>query len=281
MYGAGIDVSLSTVLCPAEGRTATYLAVHDSSGDLVCGVADMDLLLRIQLSPAAALRLAMAEVVVVDGNVSAAAFTSVCDAALASPGPLLFFEPTSDHKCLLPVLTGRLHCVDIVKPNRSELLCMVESAVAHGLFSPEQACAVQTALASARSGEPGEQLVGLCLLARALHSCLQARPEGRPLRRKHVVVTLGARGLIWATDCSSGEGGGLFPLGICQYQPAIPIDEVERADPNLDFNGAGDAFCGGLLSALLRRGELDQECLEAALEAARRHSMRHCQADSM
>ena len=148
---------------------------------------------------------------------------------------------------------------------------MVADAIARKLLSPLQSAAAQAALASLPSRGGSQQLL---LLARALHSCLRAQePSARP---KHVVATLGAEGVVWATDSSSSsDDGDAFPLSVAVLQAASPVGAAELALP-LDFNGAGDAFCGGLLAALLRRGQLDRSCIEEAVVAARRRIMRNC-----
>ena len=92
--------------------TATYTATHDLSGDLVVAVADvrivtalgpLDLMLH-------APRIADSQLVVIDGNFNPLAFAAVVDCSFAANVPL-FFDCTSDHKCLLPVQTGQLNKV--------------------------------------------------------------------------------------------------------------------------------------------------------------------------
>ena len=155
---------------------------------------------------------------------------------------------------------------------------MVEAAIERDLLPMRKANAAQTALALIRSNKGG--VTELRVLAKALHSCLQ---PSKSLRRKHVVVTMGADGLVWATDKTGGSSGGGNDLGDdiftdCEavHQSSLPIDNSERSLP-LDFNGAGDAFCGGLLAAVLQTGDVDEHCLRGAVAAARKRIMRHCQ----
>ena len=74
-------------------------------------------------------------VVIVDGNYHPAVFAALARAVddtksyTGSRTPLLAFEPTSDHKCTLPIDAGHLlGSLDIVKPNLSELMIMLERA---------------------------------------------------------------------------------------------------------------------------------------------------------
>jgi hypothetical protein len=132
--------------------TASYTAIHNgTSGDLIVGIADMDIFQQ-QISPAYIARslapslfppvspvgtssgsgsdsARQGMILAVDGNVSVAAFKAVTKlAAMASKrsfNPVnvtVFFDGTSDVKCTLPLLATSLHHVDIIKPNVGELL---------------------------------------------------------------------------------------------------------------------------------------------------------------
>ena len=69
-----------------------------------------------------------AQLVVADGNLSPPTFTKIVTLAKSYSVPV-FFEPTSDHKCLLPVTTGVLGFVDVMKPNLSELCAIVSACL--------------------------------------------------------------------------------------------------------------------------------------------------------
>jgi hypothetical protein len=89
--------------------TASYCAIHDSSGQLVAAVADVRIIAA--LTPNSILEHTQAiqdsQLVVVDGNFLPATFEALVrhTAELQIP---LFFEPTSDHKCVLPILTNTI-----------------------------------------------------------------------------------------------------------------------------------------------------------------------------
>jgi pseudouridine-5'-phosphate glycosidase len=124
----GIDMSLVKVLSskaasesaertPASVQTghstAVYNAIHDNHGDLCIGIADMSIFAQVTpeyvqqtLAPA----IAASRVVAVDGNITKEAFAAVVDLC-AQHGVPVFFEPTSDHKCLLPFHAGRINKV--------------------------------------------------------------------------------------------------------------------------------------------------------------------------
>ena len=86
---------------------------YDHRGDLAVAIADMDIF-RHLITPSSVGHLNShikhAQLVVADGNLSEEtmkALGNVC----SSNGKLLFFEPTSDHKCLLPLQANAMHQV--------------------------------------------------------------------------------------------------------------------------------------------------------------------------
>lgn len=83
------------------------------SGDLAVAIADMDIFTRL-LTPATVGHLngqiRGARLVVADGNLSVDTLRALADACSSSDKPL-FFEPTSDHKCVLPLQAGSMHQV--------------------------------------------------------------------------------------------------------------------------------------------------------------------------
>ena len=89
--------------------TASYCAVHDSRGQLVAAVADVRIIAA--LTPNSVLEHTQAikncQLVVVDGNLLPATFTAVVQRTADLQIPLLF-EPTSDHKCVLPITTNTI-----------------------------------------------------------------------------------------------------------------------------------------------------------------------------
>ena len=99
---AGIDIAAVKVL---EGSsTAVYNAIHDGdTGDLCVGVADMTALkgMNVHYIKSLADSVSQATAVVADGNLGPEPFAVLANICRHYEVPLLF-EPTSDHKCLLP-----------------------------------------------------------------------------------------------------------------------------------------------------------------------------------
>ena len=102
-------------------RTATYTAVHDHTGDLLVAVSDMDVFKHI--SPAvlsthvepvlSKSRSGKAcKMVFADGNISTDAFSTLAKFCNEQNIPL-FFEPTSVHKCTVPVKAKSLNKVTV------------------------------------------------------------------------------------------------------------------------------------------------------------------------
>jgi len=129
--------------------TASYTAIHNgTSGDLIVGIADMDIF-HEDISPEYVTRSLAGPLfppvsdgstdgrrrsllLATDGNLSVASFKAVTKlAAMASNrsfNPVdvtLFFDGTSDVKCTLPLLATSMHHVDIIKPNVGELVELV------------------------------------------------------------------------------------------------------------------------------------------------------------
>ena len=115
MQGQAKHSSMQTVK-PAslmkEFPTATYTAIHDSTGELTVAVADMSIfhLLSSERVKSLAGFIRSSRLVVVDGNLCEEAFSTLVSVA-TSYGVPVFFEPTSEHKCLLPVSTETLPMV--------------------------------------------------------------------------------------------------------------------------------------------------------------------------
>lgn len=99
-----MDTSAVKVLPAGQASTAVYNAIHDgSSGDLCVGVADMAALQAIDVHFVKSLAesVSAAAAVVADANIAADSFATLANICAHYAVPLVF-EPTSDHKCLLP-----------------------------------------------------------------------------------------------------------------------------------------------------------------------------------
>jgi hypothetical protein len=87
--------------------------MHVRSGDLAVAIADMDIFRRL-ITPTTVGHLNSqikgAKLVVADGNLSEETMHALGNVCSSNNKPL-FFEPTSDHKCLLPVQANAMHQV--------------------------------------------------------------------------------------------------------------------------------------------------------------------------
>lgn len=94
-------------------RTAVYNAIHDHTGDLCIGISDMSILQEINkeyILKSLRNHINTSYMLVLDGNLNKEAFiTAIIVACHANVS--IFFEPTSNHKCLLPLQTNCLHKV--------------------------------------------------------------------------------------------------------------------------------------------------------------------------
>lgn len=118
-HSASLGIDVSTVIGGSEPahnaseqgdmgwRTATYTAVHAHDGDLLVAVADMDIFKKISREVLDASMDTVLEkedvLAVADGNISPEAFQALSRACSRMNIPL-FFEPTSVHKCTVPIM---------------------------------------------------------------------------------------------------------------------------------------------------------------------------------
>jgi hypothetical protein len=103
----------------------------------------------------------------------------------------------------------------------------------------------------------------------------QYTSEGKPraVTYKHVIASLGPRGVLWASQADAFRaappkgltlsGDGL--LG-CVHIPTEPLPEGAV----VVTNGGGDAFCAGLIGGLLKQG-MGVGAVLAGHQAARKH----------
>ena len=87
--------------------TAIYNAIHDNTGDLCIGIADMSIFTQITPNYIQSFKkqIGKASIIAVDGNLTKEAFSMIAHICSTEKVPI-FFEPTSDHKCLLPFQAG-------------------------------------------------------------------------------------------------------------------------------------------------------------------------------
>lgn len=246
--------------------------------------------------------------VVSDGNLSIAAFKALAHAC-ASRGLPLLFEPTSVSKACLPLQAGALHITSLITPNLKEL-----GRLAHSIREGRREGATEGDMAWERleqdvvavfgkrsSGERVEREVVTRLQA-DVEVVLGAmadegeRSVGREkegenssaspgwMGEKHVLVTMGPRGLVWASCRREDEGeaaqeggpggrrGAKAKRGAIEMRYfAVPgATPVERM---VNCTGAGDTFVAGLVAALVRGSERGMGGAVAVGLAAARESV--------
>ena len=198
------------------GRTPTFTALEDGAGDLLAAVADMDLIGSVTpdylLEHAAAI--ASAPLCIADANIPPASLQCLAHLCATHRTPL-WLEPVSLPKaaaaCAALAHGGLLGALEFMSPNEAELLAM--AAAMHGTVP-------------APADMPSDAEVQRAAAAIVLAGC------------KHVFVTRGARGILWAY----ADGGRVS----FEELPAAPATVCSTL-------GAGDAFVAGTAWGLLNR----------------------------
>ncbi|XP_052089369.1 uncharacterized protein LOC127726068 [Mytilus californianus] len=115
-------MDLSGVTSLDKFNTATYCAVLSSNGELMFGIGDMDV--HKQITPDYISRyeknLALASMVVLDGNISTDSIEYVCQICHKNHVPV-WYEPTDVNKAHKPFLTSAGQRLTYISPNLNEL----------------------------------------------------------------------------------------------------------------------------------------------------------------
>ena len=92
--------------------TATYSAIHSNNGDLIAAIADTSILTHI--TPHTIIKhthnIQTCRLVLVDANLPPDTFSTLINLCRTLRTPI-FFEPTSDIKCVLPISTNTIQSV--------------------------------------------------------------------------------------------------------------------------------------------------------------------------
>lgn len=324
----GIDTSLIKVLPLLDSNrsnahgTAVYNAIHDEKGDLVIGIADMNIFKEINPHYIKTLAgsIENAQLIVVDGNIPIDSFAILGNICRHYKKPI-FFEPTSDAKCLLPFHAESLDQIAIMKPNISELVQMVNFCYQKDLIQSGKALVGNTLSSlmtlkvscSNRSQVTNFydliDVTDLRILANALYQVLiNSRPKGFGsasidwkekyglIHRKHLIVSLGSRGILWVgpTEIIRKKEEPLLGLiesfienedgssAVCHLRAheIAPVAKAAESSTEVIWhtNGAGDAFCAGVIARMIHKHNVsasyqlpDYECIICGLDNARGH----------
>ncbi|EFN56299.1 hypothetical protein CHLNCDRAFT_144692 [Chlorella variabilis] len=221
--------------------TPTVSVVFDLGGEVAACVADVASLEArlappLLRAPAVAAALAAAPVVMLDGNLSAAALEEVCGQAAAAGVPV-WFEPVSVPKSTRAA--SLLSLLTFVSPNERELAAMAAAV-------RRQQQAQRGTQAPSSRGSPQQEAGGAGPTAAAAASprasLLRLLPDIATLLLagvRHVVVTMGPQG---AALCTLGPDRQA--VAVC-HVPALPAAVV-------NCSGAGDCLVAGCLFALAR-----------------------------
>ena len=108
----GIDITKIHIDNDNKNNTASYTAIHDHNGELIIGLADMKVFQLITSNYLQTMKnsIRISDLIICDGNIEIESFHTLAKLCQTYSIPL-FFEPTSDHKCVLPILAKSLHHV--------------------------------------------------------------------------------------------------------------------------------------------------------------------------
>lgn len=244
-------VAVDAVIRSRAGRTATYTALLDGSGELVGAVADMEIF--DELSPAiireAKPALSAAGLVICDANLAAATLEAVLECTAAASVPA-WFEPVSIAKALHGRCSRPWH---LATPNCDELLALLgkpplAEAASGGMPEGLPAALVQ----ALEAGIAEHLLVTLGPRGAVLAAHGRGLTAPRPLTLDVAGLLDGREGApqgvpALALQVESSHGGSLL-----WYRLLRPLTEVR------DVTGAGDALLAGAACAFLAGWPLEE-----------------------
>lgn len=247
----GVDVSGISVIDKAQ--TASYTAIHDNTGDLALAVADMNIFTKIdeQYLNRYHHDLISSKIIVIDGNISYKALTYITslesNTNRKDSSRLLIFEPTSDHKCLLPFLQEPIliNHIDVIKPNLSELKVMLGACFACFASGIPEYHKYEELKTSDRIDDIG-------IMASILLNTMEYNNNDKC---KHVLVSLGKQGILWCTRSITIKEIDHYKSINERYNyaiiPSLPIHILGNT------NGAGDSFLGGFIAYIINNNKND------------------------
>lgn len=267
-------------------NTASYIAVHDGNrGDLVVGIAaDMEVF-QTELDMGYLSHLykyliqnCPPKIVALDGNLSASSFGSIVHLMREqSPDVKLFFDCTSDVKCLLPCESNSLHHLSFIKPNVTELIKMVTFYVQNNQIHSNLSNIERVLLKIRNKIEDEVEISDVKLLGVALFNVMISSGGMKHSDEQSVIVSMGENGILWigATNILTAEVNNFKHHAVFTEQelrdyqkqlnnkalvviddaasvlhlPAMPISNTDI----VNTSGAGDTFCGTIVHGLTKQ----------------------------
>ena len=261
LASSGSPLQTSGVRRLSEGRTATYTAMMDGGGDLSAAVADMEIHRHISmhLIQEFTTQIRSAPLCIADANLCSEALTGLAALARAAGTPL-WLEPTSVPKAALAC--GWLHAKGLL------------SALTYVSPNEDEVCAMAAAIGSGEGGLSSSHGASDDATVRAAAAALVRAGVS------HVVVTRGARGILWARAAEPGSSTPAPSDGSDVWMEEMPAFNLGE-QPVVSTRGAGDCFVAGaawrLQQGAAQRGaggermagaDAVREALHAGLKAA-------------
>lgn len=214
----GVMTTTNSVHAVQEMNTAQYFALLDHKGDLVGGIADMNVLSKIPVpSPE---DLTGVDFLLLDANVPLNRIIDTVRNARSVGVKEIFLEPTSVPKARAICQNEEfLRCLSVAFPNDDELIAMA-SASCNGVD-----CVTEGLDVDLSEDFRSVKIPAISLL-------LKMREKSA-----HLVITMGSRGVLLATKSGSEISFKHFA--------STHISVVGSC------NGAGDTLAGAFISALL------------------------------
>ncbi|KAK4946891.1 hypothetical protein LTR10_014033 [Elasticomyces elasticus] len=264
-------------------RTAQYVAVNDTSKDLLVAMADMSILARPELESLeywmSTIGQSSSKWVVVDANWSPEILSSIFKAAKAH-GAMIAFEPVSiakaarlfnrANKAVANTSVVPNHTVSLASPNRLELAALYNAATEALMFESEQWWKVIDSFGLSGSGSR-DRLVSIAgpeLVEEGIpQQCIQLLPFV-----PNLVTKLGPKGclltsLLRRTDerLTSPEYAQYILARTMSdvsdiggvYMRLIPPTRNVRQEDIVSVNGVGDTMLGVIVVGLVRGNALD------------------------
>ncbi len=214
-----------------SSRTATYLAILDSDGELALAIADMDVLNEIPIPEESII--SESEYLVIDANPPVEKLLKAVQQAKKA-GTKVIFDPTSVPKAgLLQGNTDFLSCISFAFPNLEELMVMTKN---DSMYDKSDLCKGDFKNLKGLTSEVLEKM----------------HPE-----HAHLIVTLGPNGVFLASKNNCNNENELA----FKHFPAKVGVQIRNA------TGAGDTMVGAFVKCLID-GKSVFESIEKGMDAA-------------